>query len=603
LFLTSGLYRIIAFTLLTPLVSGLGWLFLAGSGRIVVTNEEIAAFFFEPLGFLALIVMAAVGLTLIALEQACLMTLLFEADRGTVPGVLDALWQTLVRSLAILELAGRIVLRVMLLSAPFLALAGLIYLLLLTEHDINYYLATQPPEFKWALAGCVPLGIGLAISLTWLTTRVVVALPILLFEGRRPRMSLRESTLRSRGHHPQIAMAIIVWALASFAAVSIAAAFYIWLGRTVTPLLLGRTAMLVPVIGALFASFTLTQLLVNIAATSGFSLLVMHWYAELAPSGTVPKIQRQTPKELKRQPGTRISGRWILGGAALSVIVAAITGWLLLSNADLEDRTEVMAHRGASESAPENTLAAVEKAISDGAHWVEIDVQRTADDQVVVVHDQDLMKIGGRPMVVTQSRYVDLAQVDVGSWFDTAFADQRIPTLEAVLECCKGRIKVNIELKYYGWDEQLALRVIDIVEKSHMEGEIVIMSLKPEAVSQVRSVRPDWQVGLLSAGALGNLTRVDADFLAVHSRMVTSGFVRRVHRAGKALHVWTVNDAVGMTRQFGMSVDALITDKPALAIRLLEQRAKMNPVERLLVTAGLILVGETEHVDPKADGM
>ena len=71
LFLTSGLYRIVAFTLFTPLVSGLTWLFLAGSGRIVVTNEEIAAFFFKPLRFLALIVMAAVSLTLIALEQSC----------------------------------------------------------------------------------------------------------------------------------------------------------------------------------------------------------------------------------------------------------------------------------------------------------------------------------------------------------------------------------------------------------------------------------------------------------------------------------------------------------------------------------------------------
>jgi glycerophosphoryl diester phosphodiesterase len=361
--------------------------------------------------------------------------------------------------------------------------------------------------------------------------------------------------------------------------------------------------LLVPVIGALFVSFTLTQLLVNMAATAGFSLLGMHWYIELEPSKAARKSRRQPPKELPQQPGTRISGLWVLGGAALSVILAAITGWLLLSNADLEDRTEVMAHRGASGSAPENTLAAVEKAISDGAHWVEIDVQRTADDQVVVVHDRDLMKIGGKPLVVTQSRYADLARVDVGSWFDAAFADQRIPTLQSVLECCKGRIKVNIELKYYVWDEQLALRVIHIVEQSRTEEEIVIMSLKPEAVDQVRSLRPDWQVGLLSAGALGNLARVDADFLAVHSRMVTSGFVRRTYRAGKTLYVWTVNDAAGMTRQFGLGVDALITDKPALAIRLLDQRAKMDPVERLLVTAGLILVGETEHVDPKTDGM
>jgi shikimate 5-dehydrogenase len=70
------------------------------------------------------------------------------------------------------------------------------------------------------------------------------------------------------------------------------------------------------------------------------------------------------------------------------------------------------------------------------------------------------------------------------------------------------------------------------------------MSLSYDAVRQVKNARPKWQVGLLSAAAFGDLTRVEADFLAVHSNMVTPGFVRRVHRAGKTLQVWTVNDLV-----------------------------------------------------------
>jgi glycerophosphoryl diester phosphodiesterase len=191
----------------------------------------------------------------------------------------------------------------------------------------------------------------------------------------------------------------------------------------------------------------------------------------------------------------------------------------------------------------------------------------------------------------------------VGSWFDPAFADQRIPILESLLESCRGRIKVNIELKYYGWDEKLGPQVVEIVEKCRMEKEIAIMSLNPKAVDQIAGLRPDWRVGLLSTAAFGNLTRVDADFLAVHSRIVTPKFVRRVHRAGKTLYAWTVNDAVGMTRLFGMRVDGLITDEPALAVRLLHERSKMDPVERLLVTTGLLVVGDTEHVDPMTDGI
>ena len=133
---------------------------------------------------------------------------------------------------------------------------------------------------------------------------------------------------------------------------------------------------------------------------------------------------------------------------------------------------------------------------------IRIDVQRTDDDHVVVVHDRDLMRVGNEPAVITEASYAGLAKVDIGSWFGASFADQRLPTLEQVLVRCKKAIKVNIELKYYNWDDRLAHRVIEIVEESGTENDIVVMSLQPEAVRQVKSLRPGWQVGLLSAAAL-----------------------------------------------------------------------------------------------------
>ena len=603
LFLISVFYRIIACAALTPLVSGLAGLFLAVSGRMVASNEEIAAFLLEPLGWVAVIVIAAVSLTLIALEQACLMTLAFEASQGAVPRVLGALRFALGRGLAILNLAGRIVLRILLISVPFVALAGLIYLALPTEHDINYYLATRPPAFKWALVGLIVLGIGFAAALIAFTVRVVFSLPIVLFEASDPRMALGESGRRSKGHRLQLAIGIAIWGVIAAGAAGISTALFVWLGRLLTPMMLGHTLLLMLVIGGLFLAFSLVQLLVSIATTTSFSLLVMHWYRQRSGAEKISEVWRQAGGDYGRQDRFRISRRALIGGALLSLVAAAVTGWMLLSNADLEDRTEVAAHRGASNAAPENTLAAVERAIRDGAHWVEIDVQRTADGQVVVVHDRDLMKIGGKPLVVAETRFAELSRVDVGSWFGADFADQRIPSLGTVLDRCKGRIKVNIELKYYGRDDQLGAQVIQIVEDAGMVNDIVIMSLSYDAVRQVKNTRPKWQVGLLSAAALGDLTRLEVDFLAVHSNMVTPDFVRRVHSAGKTLQVWTVNDLVGMTRFFGMGVDAIITDEPARAVRLLVQRAEMDPVERLLVTAGLLVTGKVQHVDPMTDAM
>jgi glycerophosphoryl diester phosphodiesterase len=603
LILTSVFYRVIAFTILTPLISGHAGLFFAGSGRLVIANEEIAAFLLRPIGFFALLVITACSLTLIALEQACLMVLLIEVDTGTMNRVWRAVRHVLTRAIRILELAFRIVLRILFYSTPFVILAGLIYYTLLTEHDINYYLSIRPPEFKFAIIGGILLAVGLAVTLIRYTVRVIFSLPILLFEAKKPSEALRESSLKSKQHGLSISMNIGVWGVTVLIASGLSAAVFIWVGRLSAPFLLGHTAFLVPVIGLLFLGLTLCQFIVSIAATASFSALVMNLYGMLNPCETRLNCRQTEDTIYRHDRKPPVSGRVVIIGAVVSFFVATITGWFLLSRADIEDRTEIVAHRGASGSAPENTMAAIKQAITDGAHWVEIDVQRTADDRVVVVHDRDLVRIGNISLVVSQTPYARLDRIDVGSWFHPRFSDQRIPTLEAVLEQCRDKIKVNIELKYYAWDPLLAGRVIEIVENSHMETAVVVMSLKPEAVDQVKRKRPHWQVGLLAAAALTDLTRVDADFLAVHSRMVTPGFVRRVHRKGKTLQVWTINDTVGMTKMFGMGVDALITDEPSIAAQLLAQRAGMDPVERMLVTAGLLVVGDQEHVDPLTDGM
>ena len=83
---------------------------------------------------------------------------------------------------------------------------------------------------------------------------------------------------------------------------------------------------------------------------------------------------------------------------------------------------------------------------------------------------------------------------------------------------CKGKIRLNIELKYYGHDERLEQRVVELVEAQGMESAIVIMSLKKEAVLKMKALRPTWTVGLLTSVAVGDITKVSADFLAVNSQ-------------------------------------------------------------------------------------
>jgi glycerophosphoryl diester phosphodiesterase len=256
---------------------------------------------------------------------------------------------------------------------------------------------------------------------------------------------------------------------------------------------------------------------------------------------------------------------------------------IMLNTIPLEDDTQITAHRGASADAPENTMAAVIAAIDQGADWVEIDVQETADGRVVVFHDSDFKRVADKELKIWDATLDDLQDLDIGSWFAAEFRDERVPTLEQVLNTCQGKAGVNIELKFYGHDERLEERVIEIVERYNMESEVVVMSLKLESVQRMRKLRPSWQVGLLTAAAIGSLRRVDADFLAVSAGTATRDFIHATHRSGKKVHVWTINDPIAMSTMFGRAADNLITDKPAVARQVLEERAKLGLPERVLL--------------------
>ena len=163
------------------------------------------------------------------------------------------------------------------------------------------------------------------------------------------------------------------------------------------------------------------------------------------------------------------------------------------------------------------------------------------------------------------------------------FQDERVPTLAEVLEVCKGRIGVNIELKYYGHDDQLERRVVEIVEDHGMTADVIAMSLKADAVTKMKQLRPAWKVGILMSVYAGNLNKLNADFVAVNAGFANRNFIRAAHGSGKEVHAWTVNDSATMSTLIGVGVDGLIKDKPALARSVLDLRSQMSVPERLIM--------------------
>jgi len=239
--------------------------------------------------------------------------------------------------------------------------------------------------------------------------------------------------------------------------------------------------------------------------------------------------------------------------------------------------------------APENTMAAFKRGIADGADWLELDVQENADGVVVIVHDRDFMRVAGANLKVWKATDVGLADLDVGSFFGPGFSNQRVPTLREVLELVKGQAGVFIELKYYGHDRSLEAKVVDLVEKTGMASDIVIMSLDYEGVRRTAALRPTWTYGLLNAVALGDLTHLDVDFLALTANAASYRMVRRAHRRGMKVYAWTIDDPVQMSVMMSRGVDGIITDQVALARKVQELRAKLTPIGRFVVW----MAGET----------
>lgn len=137
---------------------------------------------------------------------------------------------------------------------------------------------------------------------------------------------------------------------------------------------------------------------------------------------------------------------------------------------------------------------------------------------------------------------------------------------------------------------RLEEKVVGIVEAAGMADDCVFMSLDHVMVKTMKALRPAWRTGVLAAKAIGDLTRLGADFVAVEKKMATSRFVRHAHRAGQEVYVWTVDDPAWMLTMMSRGVDGLITNKPALARLAIARRAEMSEAQRILV-ALLIRLG------------
>ena len=588
LLFTDLFARVIVLVVLTPMVGLLIKVFLLRTEDDVLSDTDIIEFLFHPLGITAFITVCSVSLSVLFAKQAALMVVGFGAVEDRRVTWIDSMRYVTGHAFGLVRLAGNIIVRLLLISSPFLAGVGCVYLLFLNKHDINFYLVNKPPEFLWAISIAGLLVIILAVIVLKKCANWIIAMPMLLFEGNSAKQALSNSTRKMVEFGWKIAFLIASWVV-GVALLSGLVTFLVSLtGNVLIPNLHGNLTIVATGLGVTLILAGLGNLGIAILNTVLFPLLIVRLYRSLEGSGRLdPQIAASG--SLGEKASLNIPGKAIFGISAAVLALIILGGYVVSRSIEEEATVEIIAHRGASGSAPENTMASFQRAISDRADWVELDVQENADDTVVVAHDSDFMKVARSDLNVWNATNEKLRHLDIGSWYAPEYSNQRVPTLRQVLEWAKGKLGVIIELKYYGYDRNLESRVVDIVEQTGMESDIMVMSLKMDGLRKVAALRPTWIRGLLNTTSIGDLTRLDLDFLALNSTAASLAMINRAHKRGMKVYVWTIDDPVQMSVMMSRGVDGIITDEPALARQVMELRKDLSPFGRLIVW----IAGET----------
>lgn len=245
----------------------------------------------------------------------------------------------------------------------------------------------------------------------------------------------------------------------------------------------------------------------------------------------------------------------------------------------------IIAHRGASAIAPENTLAAFSRAIEAGADGVEFDVRLSKDGLPVVMHDATLARTAGIDGRVADLTAEQLSRLDAGSWFNTArpararseFASEGIPSLQAalsLLEAISGPIYIELKCERERDVSPLVEAVCREISKSPLLGQIILKSFRLGVIPQARAILPGVRTAGLFAPQVMRLLRKEkylidiakelgADHLSVHKSLASRKFVRKAAKRGMPVTVWTVNTTRWIPRAAKRGFYAVITDDPS----------------------------------------
>lgn len=230
------------------------------------------------------------------------------------------------------------------------------------------------------------------------------------------------------------------------------------------------------------------------------------------------------------------------------------------------------------------TPSTLSDAIDAGANLIELDVQQTKDGVLVVMHDSSLRRTTGDKRSIWEVDYDEIADLDAGSWFDPAYANARISTLEDVLRFVGGKVQLNIEIKPTKHNtDDLEQNVADLIAQYGYEDKCWVTSFSYTSLKKVKQANPNIRTGYIMSVAYGRFyTLKYADAFSLNKVFITRQVVNSAHQAGKQVFAWTVNSTSEVRSLCNLHVDSIITDDPVMAQQVIARNNSSETLRTIL---------------------
>ena len=226
-------------------------------------------------------------------------------------------------------------------------------------------------------------------------------------------------------------------------------------------------------------------------------------------------------------------------------------------------KVEIIGHRGAAELEPENTIRSIIKAIECEANFVEVDIRRTKDGVLIAMHDETVDRTTNGTGKVSELTFEEIRKLDAGK-------GEKVPTIEEILDVTKGKVKLILELKEKGYEDQ----VIELIKSKNMINDVIVVSFHANAIRRIKELEPRITTGYLFMKspfqALEIAKSCGAKILGAYYKVVNSSFIYMAKSYGFKTIVWTVNNEKDIINMIKIGVDGITSDNPCLVKKILE---------------------------------